>query len=43
MVIMKKIYLINFSLMEIIADKKNGVRTEDATAYLIGVEVFFYA
>lgn len=41
MVIMKKIYLINFSLMEKIADKKNGITTEDATAYITGVELFF--
>lgn len=38
---MKKIYLINFSLMEKIADKKNGITTEDATAYVTGVEIFF--
>lgn len=38
---MKKIYLINFSLMEKIADKKNGITTEDAAAYLTGVEIFF--
>lgn len=41
MVIMKRIYLINFSLMEKIADKKNGITTEDATAYVTGVELFF--
>lgn len=41
MVIMKKIYLINFSLMEKIADKKNGITTEDATAFISGVELFF--
>ncbi len=38
---MKKIYLINFSLMERIADKKNGITTEDATAYIVSVEIFF--
>lgn len=27
--------------MEKIADKKNGITTEDAAAYLTGVEVFF--
>lgn len=37
---MKKIYLINFSLMERIADKKNGT-VEDATAFITGVERFF--
>jgi hypothetical protein len=36
-----KIYLVNFSLMEKIADKKNGVTTEDATAFITGVECFF--
>jgi succinate dehydrogenase hydrophobic anchor subunit len=41
MIEMKKIYLINFSLMERIADKKNGITTEDATAYITGVELFF--
>lgn len=38
---MKKIFLINYSLMEKIADKKNGVTTEDASAYITGVELFF--
>lgn len=38
---MKKIFLINYSLMEKIADKKNGITTEDATAYITGVELFF--
>lgn len=38
---MKKLYLINFSLMEKIADKKNGVTAEDATAYITSVEIFF--
>lgn len=27
--------------MEKIADKKNGITTEDATAYITGVELFF--
>jgi 4-hydroxybenzoate polyprenyltransferase len=39
--LMNKIYLINFSLMEKIADKKNGITTEDATAFITGVEWFF--
>jgi hypothetical protein len=38
---MKKIYLINFSLMEKMADKKNGVTTEDATAFIVSIEIFF--
>jgi hypothetical protein len=38
---MKKIFLINFALMEKIADKKNGITTEDATAFIIGIEMFF--
>jgi succinate dehydrogenase hydrophobic anchor subunit len=29
--------------MEKIADKKNGITTEDAAAYLTGVEIFFIA
>ena len=41
MVTMKKIYLINFSLMEKIADKKNGITTENAAAFITGVELFF--
>lgn len=41
MISMKKILLINYSLMEKIADKKNGITTEDATAYITGVELFF--
>lgn len=41
MIKMKKIYLINFSLMEKIADKKNGITTEDATAFILSVEAFF--
>ena len=41
MVTMKTLYLINFSLMEKIADKKNGITTEDAAAYITGVEIFF--
>lgn len=38
---MRKIFLINFSLMEKIADKKNGITAEEATAYITGVEMFF--
>jgi hypothetical protein len=38
---MKRIYLINFSLCEKIADKKNGITTEDAAAYITCVEIFF--
>ncbi|MCG2614724.1 hypothetical protein LZZ85_10550 [Terrimonas sp. NA20] len=40
---MRKIFLINFSLMERIADKKNGITTEDAAGFLTGVELFFLA
>lgn len=43
MIEMKKIYVINFSLMERIADKRNGVTTEDATAFILSVEIFFVA
>lgn len=38
---MKKIYLLNFSLMEKIADKKNGITTEDATSFVTCVEIFY--
>jgi|GEM_PF-3281888 len=38
---MRKIFMINFSLMEKIADKKNGITTEDAAAFMTGVELFF--
>jgi len=38
---MRKIFLVNFSLMDKIADKRNGVTTEDASAFITGVELFF--
>lgn len=37
---MKKLYLINFSLMEKIGDKKNGT-VEDATSFITCTEIFF--
>lgn len=40
MVSMKKIFLINFSLMEKIGDKKNGT-VEDATSFITCTELFF--
>ena len=40
MVNMKKLFLINFSLMEKIGDKKNGT-VEDATSFITCTELFF--
>ncbi len=40
MVIMKKVYLINYSLMEKIGDKKNGT-IDDAASFIICTELFF--
>ena len=40
MVVMKKIYLINFSLCEKIGDKKNGT-VEDAASFITCTEFFF--